>query len=265
MARSGTSSRRVPSTSVHPLHPKADLTVGFQAISESAPLWRCRGAGPQNNQSSPQMHFSTLASLVVVVGFGTLRVAAQFQLVDPFAEMQRPQAANTASGTPVYTNMLIQDYQNGNADLAYRATYDLAPIQSLENKPDEKAQQWNFTTTGNKGEYIIQNVASGTFMSYTLVGVPDAAANLAASQVCGNNAQLVWTFYRPVGDESTTFLMSPDPYDPLNPPKVAVRSWPSGGSTIVGDTNPLTLEHIDGKDEQQRFSLDPGPSTAPQS
>nr|GAT50514.1 predicted protein [Mycena chlorophos] len=221
-------------------------------------------AAEQNNQSSlqPEMHFTALVSLVVA-GFA-LRVAAQFQLVDPFAEMQRPQAANTASGTPVYTNILIQDYQNGNADLAYRATYDLAPIQSLENKPDEKAQQWNFTTTGNQGEYTIQNVASGTYMSYTLGGIPDANLNLAACQVCGNNAQLVWTFYRPVGDESTTFLMSPDPYDPLNPPKVAVRSWPSGGSTIVGDTNPLTLEHIDGKDEQQRFSLDPGPSTAPQ-
>ncbi|KAJ6540683.1 hypothetical protein B0H19DRAFT_1078080 [Mycena capillaripes] len=85
---------------------------------------------------------------------------------------------------PVGKIVNIMDFQGNVFDLAFGSTTELAPVQTLNHKPDTAPQAWLIEAGVGPNLFTIQNIASGTFLSVT--------STISASQLCGHARAFQW-------------------------------------------------------------------------
>ncbi|KAJ7205750.1 hypothetical protein GGX14DRAFT_458370, partial [Mycena pura] len=146
----------------------------------------------------------------------------------------------TGAGTVV-----IQDFQGNVFDLAFASSVDLAPVQTLNNKPGEPAQAWTIVKDSKTGFYSIQNTRARTYLSYT--GAV-AGVNPTCAQLCGHSAPFLWNITANGNSDGCNII---EPSTGL----VATSYSKIINSAAIGPTTPVTLQNFDGKVTQQVFTF----------
>ncbi|KAJ7214470.1 hypothetical protein GGX14DRAFT_392496 [Mycena pura] len=149
---------------------------------------------------------------------------------------------------PVGTTINIQDFKGNVLDLTNGAAGQNTPVQTLPHGPSDFAQAWVIQPTSN-GLFIIQNVASKTFLSYA---VASTAVDPLNTQLVGNSNPFSWNI---IGT-GVGFLFAAlsviasivGPSGTLGP--MAVTSWPILNETTSDNilplrSTPLTLQSRD--------------------
>ncbi|KAJ7208288.1 hypothetical protein GGX14DRAFT_454298, partial [Mycena pura] len=175
----------------------------------------------------------------------------RFFTLAPFAFVAA--ALVQAQTVPVGARINIQDYKGNVLDMAGRGAGQNNPVQTLNHKPGEIAQGWVIEPTSN-GHFTIQNVASGTFLSYSSIAF--TVVDPINTQVVGDPNPFSWSI---TGTGVGFLIVGPSG---RNGP-MAMTSWPtlnsSDGNILPLHTSPLTLQTRDstGNAAVQTFTFPP--------
>ncbi|KAJ6601331.1 hypothetical protein DFH09DRAFT_1127474 [Mycena vulgaris] len=97
-------------------------------------------------------------------------------------------SAVVAQGPPTGVPVYIKDFKGSVFDLAFNSRADLAPVQTLNQKPSDPAQKWFIQPVGSL--FNITNPSAPTVLSFTTA---TNGVNPTCAQICGHpTAQNLW-------------------------------------------------------------------------
>ncbi|KAJ7477670.1 hypothetical protein FB451DRAFT_1366163 [Mycena latifolia] len=138
---------------------------------------------------------------------------------------------------PVTKIVNIMDFQGNVLDLAFGSSAELAPVQTLNHKPDTTPQAWLIEAGVGPNLFTIQNIASGTFLSVT--------TTISGSQLCGHARAFQWKI-----------LVNGNKFNIIEPTTgEGVTTWVISTSSLIGPTSPVTIQNPAPASAQQLFTL----------